>query len=48
LGADTQIELYVEHKEALAAGMETRVKEIEGEIDDLLQEKAKVKEWAAV
>src|ERR1700730_12296129 len=45
---DLLIDRFVEHREAIAAGQEERVKIVEGEIDGLLAEKAEIEKWAAV
>ena len=45
---DLQIDRFVEHREAKAAGQEERVKIVEVEIDGLLAEKAEIEKWAAV
>ena len=44
---DFLIDRYVEQKEALEQGDDTRVKEIASEIKELQREKEEIKEWAA-
>ena len=44
---DLLIERYVEQKEALEEGKRCRAIELEFEIKELLQEKEKIKRWAA-
>jgi hypothetical protein len=44
---DFLIDRYVEQKEALEQGDDTRVKEIAVEIKELQREKDEIKEWAA-
>ena len=43
---DLLIERFVEHRDATAHGEESRVKELEAEIDNLLREKEEVEKWA--
>jgi hypothetical protein len=43
---DFLIERYVEQKEALEGGDNTRAKEIALEINELQREKEEIKEWA--
>ena len=43
---DFLIDRYVEQKEALERGDDTRAKEIAREIKELQREKEKIKEWA--
>ena len=45
---DLLIDLFVEHREATAAGQEEHVKIVEAEIDGLLAEKAEIEKWAAM
>ncbi|MGA7264537.1 MAG: hypothetical protein WA709_18500 [Stellaceae bacterium] len=45
---DLLIDRFVEHREAMAAGQEERVKVVEAEIDGLLAEKGEIEKWAAV
>ena len=45
---DLLIDRYVEQKEALDEGNRCRAIELEFEIKELLHEKAKIKQWAAV
>jgi hypothetical protein len=45
---DLLIELYVERKDAMAAGMRARANNIEQEINDLLEEKADIEKSPAV
>ena len=45
---DSLIDRYVEQKEAIREGNGCRAMELEFEIKELLREKAKIKEWAAV
>ena len=44
---DFLIDRYVEQKEALEQGDDTRVEEIAVEIKELQREKEEIKEWAA-
>ena len=44
---DFLIDRYVEQKEALERGDDTRAKEIALEIKELQREKEEIKEWAA-
>ena len=44
---DLLIDRFVEHREAIAAGQEERVKIVEAEIDGLLAEKGEIEKWAA-
>jgi benzoyl-CoA reductase/2-hydroxyglutaryl-CoA dehydratase subunit BcrC/BadD/HgdB len=44
---DFLIDRYVEQKEALDKGDDTRAKEIGREIKELQREKEEIKEWAA-
>jgi hypothetical protein len=43
---DLLIERFVEHKEAVSDGDESRAKALEAEIDDLLSEKKEIEIWA--
>jgi len=45
---DSLIDRYVEQKEAIQEGNRCRAVELEFEIKELLREKAKIKQWAAV
>ncbi len=45
---DVLIDRYVEQKEALEEGQNTRAIEIEFEIKELKREMGKIKEWAKV
>jgi hypothetical protein len=45
---DLLIDRYVEQKEALCQGNRCRAIELEFEIKELLREKVKIREWAAV
>jgi hypothetical protein len=45
---DLLIELYVDRKNALATGMQARARQIQQEIDDLLEEKAAIEKSPAV
>jgi len=42
------IELFVEHREAVAKGQEERVKTMEAEIDSILREKEEIEKWAVL
>jgi hypothetical protein len=44
---DLLIERFVEFREAAADGRESRAKELEAEIDDLLRKKEEIEKWAA-
>ena len=45
---DLLIERYVERKEEIEKGNRDRIKEIDTEIKDLLQEREEIEEWANV
>lgn len=45
---DSLIELYVDRKNALAAGMRARARRLDREIDDLLEEKAEIENSSTV
>ena len=45
---DLLIDRYVEQKEAFCQGNRCRAIELEFEIKELLHEKAKIRQWAAV
>ena len=45
---DLLIERFIEHREAVAGGQETRVKTVGAEIDSILREKEEIEKWAAV
>jgi hypothetical protein len=45
---DQLIDRYVEQKEALSQGNRCRAIELEFEIKELLHEKTRIREWAAV
>ena len=45
---DMLIELFVEHREAVAKGQEERVKTMEAEIDSILREKEEIEKWAVL
>jgi hypothetical protein len=45
---DLLIDRYVEQKEAIGQGNRCRAIELEFEIKELLHEKAKIRQWAAV
>ena len=45
---DSLIDRHVEQKEAIQEGNRCRAVELEFEIKELLREKAKIKQWAAV
>jgi hypothetical protein len=40
------LDRFVEHSEAMAAGQEERVKIVEPEIDSLLREEEEIEKWA--
>ena len=45
---DLLIERFVEHREAVAAGQEDRVKTVEARIDSLLREKEEIERWVVL
>ena len=45
---DLLIGLFVEHKEAVENGDNSRARTLQSEIDDLLSEKEEIEKWAVV
>ena len=45
---DQLIERFVEQSEAIQDGREVRAKELDVEIDELIEEKAQIEMWATV